>query len=422
MSPTAANRLAWAFLSVDVVLTVAAAVLAVATLDTSDGRETAEGTAVLVSWLAFPVVGAILASRRAGGPIGWICLAVGLALGAGAVTDRYSAYALETNPGALPGGTYAAWFTSSSWVLFIGLIGVFLVLFFPDGKLPSARWRPLAWIGGAAMATAWLGVAFTPGRIGDVAGAKLENPLGIESAEPAIGVVGMAGVFVLLACIAGAVISLVVRYRRSHGVERQQLKWFVGAAVLTATIFFIASPAGLLSDSLEAVLNSLAFVAWALLPVAVGVAVLRYRLYDVDVVINRTLVYGLLTALLAGIYVGCVLLFQLTLRPLTEGNGLAVALSTLAVAGLFRPARNRIQAFVDRRFYRRKYDAERTLQAFAARLRDEVDLDRLHGALTAVVAETMQPAHMSLWLRDGRSAVTPAVTVPRRSPSTTEAG
>jgi hypothetical protein len=407
-------------LAVDVVLTVTAAALAVATLDTSDRQETAQGSAVLVSWLAFPIVGAVLASRRAGGPIGWICLAVGLALGAGAVTDRYSAYALETNPGTVPGGAYAAWFTSSSWVLFIGLIGVFLVLFFPDGKLPSGRWRPLAWIGGAAMATAWLGVAFTPGRIDDVAGEALENPLGIEAAEPILGVVGMAGVFVLLACIAGTVVSVVVRYRRSLGVERQQLKWFVGAVVLTATIFFIAWPAGLLADSLEAVLNSLAFLAWALLPVAVGVAVLRHRLYDVDVVINRTLVYGLLTALLAGIYVGCVLLFQLVLRPLTEGSGLAVALSTLAVAGLFRPARTRIQALVDRRFYRRKYDAERTLRVFAARLRDEVDLDALRIELTSVIAQTMQPAHVSIWLRDGEAAVTPAVTMPGRPASTTE--
>jgi hypothetical protein len=209
--------------------------------------------------------------------------------------------------------------------------------------------------------------------------------------------------------------AVVVRLRRARGDERQQLKWFAYVAALMATGFAvaalslaIAAAGGWDEDNLPTWLGAFGTVGWMTgllalvlaLPVAIGVSVLKYRLYDIDVVINRTLVYGSVTALLAGAYLGLVLLFQLAFSPVTEGSGLAVALSTLAVAALFRPARNRVQRLVDRRFYRGKYDAQQTLEGFAARLREEVDLDALRGELTGVVAETMQPAHVSLWLRE----------------------
>ena len=266
-------------------------------------------------------------------------------------------------------------------------------LLFPDGRLPGSRWKPLLYAIVALAAIGWIPYSLDPG-LQDLPG---RNPLGIEGAHDVLNAVG-GGEFLLLVVLGfAAAASLVRRFRTAGPVERQQIKWviFAGAVLVALVAGAIVSQAVGAPKLPDGVLG----LVIGVLPVSIGIAMLRYRLYDIDVVINRTLVYGSLTALLAAAYLGLVLLFQLLLRPLVHGSGLAVALSTLAVAALFHPVRRRIQTLVDRRFYRHKYDAERTLRAFSARLRDEIELDALRRELTDVVADTMQPAHVSQWVR-----------------------
>jgi len=267
------------------------------------------------------------------------------------------------------------------------LVPTLLLLLFPDGRLPSPRWRPVAWLAAVGILGIGVGEAFAPGTLDNF---PAENPFGLGGAGGRIAE-ALAVCFALIAIAAlASVASLVVRLRRSSGDERQQLKWLASGGVVLA----LAGPAsGAAGSALPIIIGQVAVA------VAVGVGILKYRLYEIDVVINRTLVYGALTATLGVAYLGTVLLLQLTLNPLTDSNSLAVAASTLAVAALFRPARSRIQGAVDRRFYRRKYDAARTLEAFSARLRDEIDLDTLGAELREVVDETMQPTHVSVWLR-----------------------
>jgi hypothetical protein len=267
---------------------------------------------------------------------------------------------------------------------------ILIPLLFPTGMPPTSRWRFVGWGAVAAGGLTVVGSAFAPGSLENFPWAQ--NPLGIEG-FPGKALAGISFFGCVLAALA-AIASLVVRYRRSHGVERQQLKWVTAAGGLLVLSFMAG---GLLTDSVSEQAGWAALVVGlSIVAVAVAVALLRYRLYDLDVVINRALVYAVLTAMLAGSYFGLVLLLQVVLSP---SSGLAVAGSTLAVAALFRPARSRIQRAVDRRFYRRRYDAAHTLEGFGARLRDEVDLDSLADELSAVVANTMQPAHVSLWVR-----------------------
>jgi hypothetical protein len=344
--------------------------------------------------LTFTGMGALVVSRQPGNAVGWIFVVVGLLQALNLAADAYSQFAAVTHPASLPGGYVLAWLAEWNWAPSVALVGTFLLLLFPDGKLLSRRWRWAAWPTGVAIAVlvALAAIVLWPERRDIALGNDVTEQ---DVATGLIAVAAVAGVVLALGAIASAA-SLVVRFRRSAGVERQQLKWFTfagGFAAVSGILLFLPiSPA---SDAIGVV-----FFAGALsIPVAAGIAILRYRLYDIDVVVNRTLVYASVTALLACSYLGLVLLLQLAFSPITEENSLAVALSTLAVAGLFRPARNRVQALVDRRFYRRKYDAQRTLEGFAAHLREEVDLDALRAELTGVVAVTMQPAHVSLWLR-----------------------
>jgi hypothetical protein len=268
----------------------------------------------------------------------------------------------------------------------------FLLLLFPDGRLLSRRWRPIAWCAAAGIAGVFVGNSLHSGNLEDFP--KVANPYGVDS--PAIEALTGIGYLALLVGLVGSITSLIVRFRRAGREQREQIKWLMWAGALAVAIFVV----GIAGYDLwgAGVANTAILLGVLGLPVATGMAILRHRLYDIDVVINRTLVYGALTATLALAYLGSVLLLQLLLRPLTHQSNLAIAASTLAVAGLFRPARTRIQAIVDRRFYRRKYDAAVTLEAFSARLRDEIDLSSLSSELQAVVTETMQPAHVSLWL------------------------
>jgi hypothetical protein len=305
----------------------------------------------------------------------------------------YTEYGLETEPGSLPASDLVLWFESWAWIPPFGTLTTFLLLLFPDGRLPSPRWRPVAVLTAGGIVVASVAIALHPEPLSE---SGVENPLGIGGADTVLLVVGLVAGGAVVTGMIGGIVALVRRLRRSRGEERQQLKWFTYAAIVLVVVVLasINQETGVLLGVVQAI------VVGPVLAFAVGVAILRYRLYDIDVVINRTLVYGSVTALLAAAYLGLVLLFQLAFSPLTEENSLAVALSTLAVAALFRPARNRVQTVVDRRFYRRRYDAQLTLEGFAARLREEVDLDALRGELTGVVAETMQPAHVSLWLRE----------------------
>jgi hypothetical protein len=296
-----------------------------------------------------------------------------------------------------PGAEALAWIASWLWVPDVGLY-LLLALLFPNGRLLSARWRPFVGFIGVVVVTGTVAVALSPGPIRGLE--LIENPLGME-ALPNVAVLTEA---LLYALGVVAVASVLVRLRRSSGVERQQIKWFAyaGAVLATSTIItYVLSAA-----------SSLRWLGWvafvpgmagnAGMPVAVGIAILRYRLYEIDILINRTLVYGVLTGTLALVYLGGVASAQAIFRALTGQQGqsqLAVVVSTLLIAALFNPLRRRIQGFIDRRFYRKKYDAQKTLEAFSAKLRDETDLDALRDDLVGVVRETMQPAHVSLWLR-----------------------
>jgi hypothetical protein len=368
------DRRALAALATTVVLLVVMVPLAA-------GREELLDTVLYTTLpLTLAVVGALVASRHPGNPIGWMLCALGLWVAAAELGEAYGYH-------GLPGGVAGEWLISWSWVVEI-LAWTLLVLLFPDGRLPGRRWRLAIWTAVAGAILVFAGQAFSVDISEGFSSGR--NPLGVDS--PLIDLAWPVGTVLLVAALVAAVVSSVRRFRRAHGVEREQLKWFAYSGVVLAVCLILAAAFWYQSTLVQA-LSAFALNGMLL---AVGAAILRYRLYDIDVVINRTLVYGVLTATLAAAYIGSVLLLQLVLSP---GSDLAIAGSTLAVAALFRPARARIQAGVDRRFYRRRYDATRTLEAFSVRLRDEVDLTALDGELRAVVAETLQPAHVSLWLR-----------------------
>ena len=346
--------------------------------------------------VSFSTVGAVIAPRRPDNAVGWSLSVIALALGVAFAAQSYADYALVTDPGSPPGGTLAVWL--SLWTPVPALIAAtFFCLLFPDGRPPSQRWRwvgPLALMGGVLLV---LGLSLEPGTLDERNYPGARNPVGVESAGPLLEGMETTGTGLALVALLLALVSIIVRFRRSIGVERQQLKWIVYAGAVAAGGFALTL---FLSGPLANAVFVLAFLAFIGVPVAAGVAILRYRLYEIDLVINRTLVYGSLTALLALVYVGSVVLLQSVFRALAgQESQLAVVASTLVIAALFQPLRRRVQGFIDRRFYRRKYDAARTLADFSARLRDETDIESLGDGLVGVVRETMQPAYVSLWIR-----------------------
>jgi hypothetical protein len=357
-------------------------------------------------FLVFPLVGALIASRRPESPIGWLCLADGLLWMTTDLLDYYSVYG-AAKPGSIPFPLGAAAINNWLWVPSVGLLATYVFLLFPDGRLPSRRWRPLAWLSGAVIGSASIGVMLSPGPLDMPRG--IRNPFGLEAA-PWVTVAAYAVLPLLPLCMLASAVSLVLRYRRSKGDERQQIKWIAFAASLVALTYLIAMVASFVHPS-EAwttagsvwwlnLLTIAALLSFVTIPIAVGIAVLKYRLYEIDLIINRALVYGSLSATLIALYAGGVVGLQYVLRALTgQDSTLAVVASTLAIAALFNPLRSRIQELVDSRFYRRKYDAAQTLEAFTARLREETDLDALTDEMTSVVRGTVQPAHVSLWLR-----------------------
>jgi hypothetical protein len=396
MSRRAATRMAWSLWTITVALTALSALLVVLSLSHPD-------TPVFEWWFGntFVVidatVGAIVASRRPENPVGWLLCLSGVAVGASTFISQYAIYALLARPGALPAGEAAAWIASWSLPIIIGLQVSYLTLF-PTGRLPSRRWRPVAWLMVAAVVAAVISSALASdaymGSLGPI-----RNPLAISGFSEVYEAVSLT-MFPLLYVVATS--SLFVRLRHATGVERQQLKWLFYAAVGFALGVILVLLSGVLNTPtwFDRTANAVFLVSCEGIIVAIGIAILRYRLYDIDIIINRTLVYGSLTVALVALYFGGVVSLQRLFVLLTgERSTLAVVASTLLIAALFNPLRGRIQSFMDRRFYRSKYDARKTLEAFSAKLRDETDLEALSGDLVGMVGETMQHAHVSLWLR-----------------------
>jgi len=338
--------------------------------------------------LALPVGGFVLASRRPGNRIGWLALAAGLTLGLRSFADQYEQRALVAAPGSWPAGPAALWVSEWIWLISLAL-AAFLFLLFPTGRLRSRRWRPAAWFVGAVFALSTAAV---------MAGAAREWAHPSASFGQLVGPPTLAAMVIcFLAALVVSGSAIVVRFARSTGDERLQLKWFAAAAVLVVATF-IALILTNSNSAVAAILNNLALLS---LNAAIAIAVLKYRLYEIDRIISRTLAYTIVTGLLVGLYAGLVLLAT---EVLSFSSSVAVAASTLAAAALFSPLRRRVQRAVDRRFNRARYDADQMVTAFAARLKDAVDLDAVEGDLASLVHRALEPAHLSLWVNNGRQA------------------
>ena len=354
---------------------------------------------LILAALTAATVGAVLASRRPHHPVGWLLLAIGLSHQFSNLANDYVHYGVMVRPDGLPAATYLTGFYNSGTIVMVACIG-FVGLLTPTGSLPSPRWRWWARVVVAATVALVAAAALTPHPL-EPEDPEFQSPLAAPPAlSDLLALAGIVGVVTLLVGLLVSAGSLVVRYRRARGLERQQLRWLALAAALAAVVVVVTGLAlalGLVGDSGdEVVLGWVSAVVLGLMPLATGAAILRYRLYDLDRIISRTLAYGLLTLLLGGGYAMVVLgLGQL----LGRGSSLVVAAATLAVAAVFQPARRRVQGVVDRRFNRRRYDAARTIQVFSARLREQVDLDALTAELVVVADQTMQPTRVSVWLR-----------------------
>jgi hypothetical protein len=402
MNYRSAAWVAWSLWALSLALTALSLLLLVMNLSHPDVPVYTFWAENVLFSVGYSTVGAVIVPRMPpGNPIGWLFCAIGLLWAAIHFNGEYAIYTLLAAPGSLPAGEVASWVYSWLWVPSLGLV-VFLGLLFPNGRLPSARWR---WFARLSILLTLVGAvlaAFSPGPI--VLGlSSIRNPLGIKDLPNSYVPVQT----LMLVLIGVAAASLLMRRLHTRGVERQQTKWFTYAtAVATSGAilkYVISEPLDFLW--LGWVGQALVLIGLASIPISMGIAVTRYRLYEIDLIINRTLVYGTLTAMLVALYLGGIVVLQRLFVILTgERSTLAVVASTLLIAALFNPLRKRIQSFIDRRFYRRKYDTRKTLEAFSAQLRNETDLETLSGDLVGVVRETMQPAHVSLWLRPETSS------------------
>jgi hypothetical protein len=399
MNHRTAARLAWSLWALSLTFTALGLLLLVLNLSNPDVPVYSFWAENVLFSVGFSTVGAVIVPRMpAENRTGWLFCAIGLLWAVAHFSAEYAIYALLAAPGSLPAGEVASWFFSWPPILALGLI-VFLVLLFPDGRLPGARWRWFARLSALLTLVSSLWLAFSPGPIiADIP--AIRNPLGIEGLPNAYVPVQT----LMFTLIAISVVSLLVRRFYARGVERLQTRWFTYAFAVGAggviLKYVIAEPLDLVW--LGGIGYALDLIGTAGIPVSMGVAITRYRLYEIDLLVNRTLVYGALTATLALVYFGGVTTAQAIFQTLTgreQQPQLVIVISTLVIAALFNPLRSRIQSFIDRGFYRRKYDARKTLEGFSAKLRDETDLDALSDDLVGVVGETMQPAHVSLWLR-----------------------
>jgi hypothetical protein len=350
-----------------------------------------------VQAVSFSIIGAIVASRLPANPVGWLFCAAACLIAVQCLSAEYAIYALLARRNSLPAGEALAWLASWAWIPSIGCI-VLSLLLFPNGRLPSSRWRWLAWLSVLLTIAGAVWVALSPGAI--VNFGSIRNPLGIERLPN--GYKPVQTIMSVLLFVA-AVSAFVHRLRRARGIERQQIKCPAYTAVVATVgsiLYDTAISEAIGSRWLEWAGFLILIAALVGFPISIGIAIVRYRLYEIDTLINRTLVYGALTAILAALYFGGIVVLQRVFIALTgEKSTLAVVASTLLIAAMFNPLRHRIQGFIDRRFYRKKYDARKTLEDFSTKLRDETDLEALNNDLVGVVRETMQPAHVSLWLR-----------------------
>ncbi len=350
------------------------------------------GYAIVVG-TAFGTVGVLINVRVPGNRIGWLFAAIGLASVVQEFVAGYVVYGGLVSPGSLPWVTQVAWLETWDWVPLAGAATTFLLLLFPDGRLLSERWRPVAWLSVAAIVLASLALSIQPGPIDSAR--FLDNPLGVTTMSELIGPLGGIGFIALIAAVLLSAASMVVRFRRSRGAERQQLKWFASAAVFAGLVFV---GLGVL-DSDDKAFQVLTVVALLGMPISAGIAILRYRLYDIDRIVSNTLGYAVISIVLFGVFALVNLTLQSGLSNVTNGDTLAVAVSTLLAAALFNPARVRVQRIVDRRFHRARYDGDRTTAAFSERLRDELDLEATRRALVATVVEAVRPASAAVWIR-----------------------
>ena len=360
------------------------------------------GFAVLFA-LTFGTVGALINTRVPGNRIGYLFALIGVLSAVQDVIAAYVVYGVLVSPGSLPGATSLAWVVSWNWVPLAGIGTTFLLLLFPTGHLLSPRWRPAAWLAVAGIVITALALAFLPGPITNAP--YLDNPLGLAGDREAMYRLTALGFLVLATAIALAAASMVVRFRRAVGVERAQLKWFASAGVFAGIVFigpgtlFNVGTGGVPGTTGSKASEILTIIALASIPIAAGVAILRYRLYDIDRIVSRTIAYAVVTGILIAVFTVVVIGLQALLDPVTSGQTIAVAGSTLVVLAIFQPVLRRVRSAVDRRFYRARYDAERTAASFSERLRHQVDL----GAVTADLASTahvaLAPQALGVWLR-----------------------
>jgi hypothetical protein len=391
--------LGWAMWAVSVVFVV----ISLVTLPPA-GNDIAAAAAMCLVAFAFASVGAILVSRLPANPIGWLLAAGGLCFALGNGATGLGFLGLSIHPGSVPGAIWFAWLSEWIWAPAIGSV-VGLALVYPSGRLLSPRWRPVARGAWLLFAILTVGTAFGPWPDGMF---PAQNPLTVNGGNlpPPLASLAWLGSLLGLFTLAIALLSvasLVIRYRRTAGVERAQLKWFAAAIAVSVPAFLVSTflyQAPGAAGAVGNIAGAIADLGFALLPVAIGLAVLRYRLYEIDRLISRSISWAALSAIVGGLFVGLILALQAVLAPLTGSNELAVAGSTLLVFGLFAPIRRRVQGVVDRRFNRSRYDAEQTVAAFAGRLRDQVDLDALQLEILATVSSAVEPTTVSLWLRE----------------------
>ena len=386
---------------------IVAAALTIATLSTPQPNSWGFPGANILLGLTFGSVGAVITRRRPGHLVGWLFAGIGLESAVQQLINAYVILAVLTSPGSLPFGRDLAWLLAWVWVPAVATAIIGLPLLFPDGHLPSPRWRPVGWLAITAVVAMSVMVAFIPGPINQAS--FVDNPLAIAALnEPAIEIpVWMIILGLWAATLAFAIAALVTRARTARGESRLQLKWFLAAATLAFAAGVVSALTQITgSGSIQKAAELLLIACILTIPLAVGLAILRFRLYEIDRLVSRTVSYAVITGVLAAIFVVVVLSLQAILQPITQGQTIAVGASTLVAASLFQPLRRAIQKIVDRRFDRSHYDLAKIVDSFADQLRDEVGLDGVRREVTEALRATVQPAHVGIWLRETRTAPT----------------